>query len=92
MKVVVWRERRKLVYTEIVVTPLCFGGRSPEAEGDLEVETAEGAGTALEDITAVSPLGSPWVFPHRVVVLLLCSVALEAALKAQILFSFCFKL
>lgn len=23
MKVVVWRERRKIVYTEIVVTPLC---------------------------------------------------------------------
>lgn len=43
---------------------------------------------ALEDVTAVSWLGSPWVFPHRVVVLLLCSVALEATLKAEILFPF----
>lgn len=52
MMILVWRERRKIVYTEIVSTPLCDSGRN--LEGDLEAEIAEGVGMALEDITAVS--------------------------------------
>lgn len=80
--ILVWRERRKIVYTEIVSTPLCDSGRNLEAEGDLEAEIAEGVGMALEDITAVSWLCSHLCFSSLIVVLLLCSVALEATLKA----------
>lgn len=75
-------EKKDCIHWNCCDSSLCFGGRNLEAEGDLEVEIAEGAGTALEDITAVSRLGSPGVFLRRIVVLLLCSAALEATLKA----------
>lgn len=44
----VWRERRKIVFTEVIATSLCFGRKNLEAKGDLEVEIAKGAEIALE--------------------------------------------